>query len=328
MDAVTFLEPHIDMHKVLEVYDFDRIKERSGMIRSCCKLHGGNNPTGFVVNTNNNLWFCHTGGCGGGDVYDLVRKLEGFTFPQAVKKVAELMGVDIENLEILEHKSTYLLEMKRWLKTMLSMTKQSTNQEYVINAKLRDVAKYRTFQKETLDHFGLKYAEQIKLTNRNNEPYTVYNRLLVPIRDNGTQIGVSLRKVKADDKMPKWLHAPTSIDTSDILYNFDDARLCSTIVVTEGMFDVWAYHEIGITAVATFGAHLTEQQYRLLLKTGADLVWSYDGDEAGIKATESALSAFRYKANSYVVPFGETEDPASITREELEKRYGERKRRL
>jgi DNA primase len=327
VDAVQFLEPHIDMHKILEVYDFDGVKQRGGMIRACCKLHGGNTPTAFVVNTDNNLWYCHSGGCGGGDVYNLVQKLEGVNFTSAVRRVAELMGVDIDNLEILEHKSTYLLEMKRWLKTMLSMTKKSTNQAYTIDAKTRDIAKYRSFRKETLDHFGLQYAESIKLTNKENEPYTFHNRLLFPIYFEGVLLGVSVRRVKNSDN-PKWLHAPANMDTGDILYNFDSAKNEPVIVITEGMLDVWAYHEIGITAVGTFGAHLTEQQYRLLLKTGADLVWSYDGDKAGIMATESALSAFRFKANQYVVEFAENEDPASVTREELEKRYAKRKRKI
>lgn len=325
MDALTLLNKHIDMYKLLEHYDFDRVKQEGSMIRACCKLHGGSNPTAFVVNTSNNLYYCHTGGCGGGDAYSLVRKLEECSFQEAVQIVASIMGVDIENMEILEQKASYLDDVKKWVKTMRSRTVEKPVVAYQITSEQRDVAKFRDFQPETLQHFGLKYVERVHLISRDDKPYSLTNRLVFPVVYNGVVVGASLRRIKAQDE-PKWSHQPVSLETSEILYNFDACEGLSTIVICEGIVDVWAYHEIGITAVATFGAHLTETQYRLLMRTGADLVWSYDGDEAGVKATDKATQAFKYKANQYVVRFDSNEDPASITREELKIRYEERKR--
>jgi DNA primase len=164
------------------------------------------------------------------------------------------------------------------------------------------------------------------------------NRLLFPIRFKHTLLGVSLRRIKASDN-PKWLHQPAHIDTRELLYNFDACENADTIVITEGIVDVWAYHELGIHAVATFGAHLTDEQYRMLMRTGADLVWSYDGDDAGRIATQKAVlgykdksgkfikGMFQNKANNFIVEFADGEDPASISREELKRRY-ENKRRV
>ena len=64
MDAVTLLIKHLDAEKLLEHYDFDRIKSDGDMIRSSCKIHGGNNPTAFVINKETCLWYCHTSDCG------------------------------------------------------------------------------------------------------------------------------------------------------------------------------------------------------------------------------------------------------------------------
>lgn len=320
MDALTLLNQHIDMYKLLEHYDFDRVKPEGSMIRSCCKLHGGSNPTAFAVNTSNNLWYCHTGGCGGGDAYTLVRRLEECSFQEAVHIVARIMGVDIENMEILEQKASYMEDVKRWVKTMRSRTIEKPVIAYQITSEQRDVAKFRDFRPETLQHFGLKYVERVHLISRDDKPYSLTNRLVFPITFNGVVIGASLRRIRAQDE-PKWSHQPVSLETSEILYNFDACEGLSTIVICEGIVDVWAYHEIGITATCTFGAHLTETQYRLLMRTGADLVWSYDGDKAGCLATEKATQTFKYKANQYVVTFADGEDPASISREELKKRY-------
>jgi DNA primase len=325
MDALTLITQNLDVERILRHYDFDKIKpDGGGFIRSCCKLHGGNNPTSFVINAENGIWYCHTGGCGGGSIYQLVEKLEGIGFMDAVRKVAKLVGVDIDNMEILEHKASYMEDVKTFLDTMRPRIKKK-KEAYTIQGNLRDVTKFRDFNISTLQHFGLKYVEKIHLLTREGKPYTLSNRLLFPITFKHVLCGVSLRRIKASDN-PKWLHQPVNIDTHELLYNYDACINATTITVVEGIVDVWAYHEIGITAVATFGAHLTNEQYRLLMRTGADLVWSYDGDEAGRLALKKASDQFRFKANQFMIHFDDGEDPASISREELKKRYEERRK--
>jgi DNA primase len=325
MDALTVVNEHIDFHKLLEHYDFDKVKTQGLITRSCCKLHGGDNPMSFVVNHENNLFYCHTN-CGGGDAYTLVEKLEGIeSFPEQVKRVAQILGVNIDNLEIMEKKPSYMSELKKWVKAMQVMKKKAESKEYTIPEPTRAVKKYRDFKPETLEHFGLSYVESITLKKRDGNPYTLQNRLVFPIYWEGVMIGASLRKIKSTD-FPKWSHQPTGIDTRNYLYNYDNVLGKERIVVCEGMTDVWAYHEIGIPAVCTFGAHVTDEQYALLMKTGAELVWSYDGDKAGVDARNKAIEMFRYKADQYYVEFNEGDDPATITREELKERYDRRKR--
>lgn len=324
MDAITLLREHIDIMKLLEHYGFKDVRADGNMIRACCKMHDGNNPTGFVANPDNGLWYCHTGNCGGGDAFTLVQHFEECDFKTAVNFIADFYGIDINNLEIVERKQSYMQEMKKWLKAVSSRKKKDTK-AYHIDVPIREVTKLRNFTEETMQHFGLGFVDEINLEKKNGGRYALKNRLYIPIIFRGIQVGASFRKVKATD-YPKWSHQPLKLNTGDMLYNYDATDGLKTIVIVEGIFDVWAYHEIGITAVATFGAHITEEQYKLLMRTGADLVFSYDGDKVGKQATEKALEIFRYKANLEYVLFDENEDPESIPREQLKLKYERRKK--
>lgn len=335
MDAIELLKDKIDPEKLLEHYDFTGIRHHGNMIRSCCKLHGGDNPTSFVMNEEG-VWYCHTGDCGAGDVYTLVQIMEGLTFRESVEWVAQFFHVDIANLSIKERADTYVKELKSWMKALTSRRKKLVS-PYSISVPVREVTKFRDFEPETLRHFELGFVDEISLEKRDGGSYTLRNRLVFPIYQNGVMVGASFRKTKSQD-FPKWSHQPVNLETSDILYNYDSVKHEPSIVVVEGMPDVWAYYEIGVPAVATFGAHMTDEQYKLLMRTGADLVFSYDGDEAGRFATRKCTTGykdkkgtfiqgiFKNKANCSVVLFDEGEDPASIPREQLKLNYERRKK--
>jgi DNA primase len=337
MDALELINEHIDVERLLEHYDFDKISPDGAYIRSACKIHGGNNPSSFVISRDTGLWYCHTSNCGGGDIYTLVQVMEGIDFPASARWVANFFGVDIDNMEIKHRKEKHIKEMKEWVKVMNSRKKKVTP-AYSLDVPVREVRKFRTFKEETMEHFRLGFVESIELEKSSGGTYTLKNRLVFPIIKDGEQVGVSLRKTKAND-FPKWSHQPKSIETSNILYNYDAAIGQERVVITEGALDVWAYHEIGVVAVATFGAHVTDEQYKLLMRTGADLVFSFDGDEAGREATAKAITGykdktgkfiegmFKNKANCFIVPFEDGEDPESIPREQLKLKYESRERK-
>lgn len=318
MNAVDVIKNNTNYEQLLHYYDFNHVRSDGYTIRSCCKIHGGSNPTAFVVNLENGLWYCHTGECGGGDVFHLVQLLDGISFKEAVVKLAMIFNIDLANATV-GSPSSQSEEAKKWM-LLMSKIKSTPLVEYIPDIETKGIATYRKFLPSTIETFGLKYAEEITLTKRNGEKYSLKHRLVFPIMFDGIQVGVSLRRVKTND-IPKWSHQPVYIHTKDILYNYDRAKDSSFIVVVEGILDVWAYHEIGIAAVATFGAHLTDAQYRLLLKTGADIVLSYDGDAAGITASIKAYAMLMNKCRIYRVNFSVTEDPENIPREELRRRY-------
>lgn len=325
MDAVSLLTQHIDVDKVLQHYDFDKVRSDGDFIRSCCKMHGGNNPSGFVISRDTGLWFCHTGGCGGGDLFHLIQHIDKCGFEESVKKLASILGVSIDGAVIVQHKSKRIKQFEAWMKLLKEKNvKREELPEYIPDVEVKQVTKFRSFLPETLEKFKLGYVEEIELAKRSGDTYTIRNRLAFPIIERGRQVGISYRRVKSTD-VPKWSHQPAHIQTKHLLYNYDQAIGAERVVVVEGIPDVWAFDEIGATAVATFGAHLTDEQYALLIKCGADIVLAYDGDDAGRRADEKARKLLRNKTRIQTVPFREGEDPESIPREELRKRYEARR---
>lgn len=326
MYALDKIIKNADVEKLLDYYGFE-ISSREGIIlRGKCKIHGGDNPTAFVINKESTLWFCHTGDCGGGDIFELVQKMNGISFIQSVEWLSSFFDVDINGLEIVERKSKLKKELQAFIKAMTN-TKKKTIEEYSIKEEVKRVKKFRNFKEETLSYFNLGYVKEIELERKNGSKYKVFNRLVFPIIFKNKQIGIVLRRINSKDT-PKWSNQPVNIDTGEVLYNYDNAIGQPVIVVVEGITDVWAYHEIGVVAVATFGAHITDKQYRLLIKTGADIVFSFDGDEAGDKATKKGIEMFKNKANIELINIPKGKDPENLNREELKELYESRRKSI
>lgn len=322
MDAIQILERHLDVEKILEHYSFENAKPSGNYIRACCALHGGSNPMAFVINQENGLWTCHTS-CGSGNIFQLVQRLEDISFPESVHRVAEILGINITELKIIARDEQERKELKRWIKAIKAMQIKEL-EEYQPIGDAKRVTKFKDFKPETIEKFGLFFFDKFYGFNKSNEPFELSERLAFPIISNGKLVGVSLRATKPN-QTPKWLHQPSLIKTSELLYNFDNAIGQEEVTVVEGITDVWAYDEIGVVAVCTYGAKITEEQKRMLLQLGCNLNFSFDGDEAGIMANKKAFELFKSTSNiSFtLIPFGS--DPANLTREELKKLYDERK---
>ena len=115
MDAVGVIKENMNVERILNHYGVD-FQYYGEFIRSACPIHKGDNPTAFVVNEEF-LWACHTNSeCGVGDVFTFVEKMEDVSFPQAVKIVAQILEIDIDNLIIAERKNDYLKEVERFMK--------------------------------------------------------------------------------------------------------------------------------------------------------------------------------------------------------------------
>ncbi len=320
MDAVSLIDQHLNIEKLLNHYNFDHIRDEGNIMRAACKLHGGNNPSSFVMSKDRGLYYCHTQ-CGAGNTYQLIQKIERCSFPEAVRIAAGLFDVDIDGMQIINKDIKYVSEMQSFIKTIKNMRKKELV-PFHIEEEIREVTTFRNFSEETLRHFGLGFASSITLKKRDGDEYTLHNRLVFPFIQQSVLIAVLLRRTMSND-IPKWSNQPIGLNLGNYLYNYDSVS-GTPVIVCEGVTDVWAWYEIGLTAVATLGAHLTNEQYKLLLKTGLDIVLSYDGDEAGRTATQRAIKILKNKANISIVPFDTNEDPASIEREELKRRYENR----
>lgn len=325
MNAVDVIKENIDVEKILNYYNID-YNYHGGYIRCKCPIHNGDNPTAFVVNEKF-LWSCHTGDCGNGDVFTFIEKMEDVDFVKATKKLAEILDLDINGLVIAERKNTQKKDLENFLKYISSKKKQEVD-VYTPKAELTQVKTFRQYNKNTLEHFELMYTKEIEIDRKNNEgSFKLYERLYIPIYDNNKLIGASLRKIRAKDN-PKWFHIPPTIKTGNILYNKDNINDSEDyVIVVEGIFDVFSFYEAGFNnVVCTFGAHLSEEQYRLLLRIGKDIIWCYDGDDAGIIATKGAIEKMRYKVTQWVISLPEGADPGNCTSEDLRNYFQKRER--
>ena len=150
---------------------------------------------------------------------------------------------------------------------------------------------------------------------------------MIPIYIKGKCVGVALRDTTGK-YMPKWFYQPTDLKIRNCLYNIDtvvklvEQNETNEVILVEGIFDVWAYHELGIeNAVAVFGSTLKEEQYKELLKLNVNIVMSFDNDKAGNKCTKDTMKRFRNKAEVYLIQLPDGFDPADCTKDELMSAY-------
>ena len=307
MNAVDVIVKNVDPIKLLEYYNAKGIKVHGDTVRCACPIHGGNNTTAFVYHLERKLWYCHTGCLTGGDCIELVQKIEGIEFKEAVNFLANLFVLDITNLEIIEKKNRFDKELKMFFNVA---KKKEINEVTLDTSKVYKLKQYKDFKPETLEYFNVGYAKQLDKW---------YDRVYVPIYQFNKLVGCTLRTVK--NEVPKWAHNPSNIETGNLLYNYDNCIGSSMIIVSEGVTDVWKWHEAGYSAVCTFGAKLSDMQANMLIRTGADICWAYDGDTAGQTAISKAIDKMRNKATMYKIVFDEGIDPGICTEEQLKEYY-------
>jgi hypothetical protein len=93
--SVETARPRIDLDALRKVVSIPHVLERSGVPftgrRGRCPIHGGDNPTAFSVSDDGQLFHCFVCGAGG-DVFELVKRLDGCDFALAVAVVTEFSG--------------------------------------------------------------------------------------------------------------------------------------------------------------------------------------------------------------------------------------------
>lgn len=327
MNAVEYINNNLNPMEILEYYEFNNITDQGNCIRACCKIHGGNNPSAFCWNKENNLWCCFTGECGGGDVFTLVEKIEGIPFIQAVSKVASILGLNIIGMSVNEPMDRIKTNHKKWLKKQLN--NMDTNEPYTISfTKYTHTCDgFDRFDEEIVKYYKAGFAKLYP-----TETGVLKNKLVIPLYDKDMCVGVALRDTTGIYK-PKWLYMPEGLKVSKFLYNLENALNTidkynlDSIILVEGIFDVWAYHRAGIdNVVAIFGSSLKDDQFKTLIGLGVDFVFSFDNDEAGIKCTNKCIEMLKQYGRIQVVNLPENSDPADMQTEQLLKAYCERQR--
>ena len=79
------------------ISEYVPLKKRGGSFWGCCPFHGEKTPS-FSVTPDKNFFYCY--GCHvGGDVFTFVMKMENCTFPEALKLLANKLGIAVPEKE-------------------------------------------------------------------------------------------------------------------------------------------------------------------------------------------------------------------------------------
>lgn len=332
-----------------------QLKTRGRKAIGLCPFHGERTPS-FSVDIERGLWYCF--GCSeGGSVYNFLMKIEGLSFPQAVKKLADEVGVPLELGERDDPEANH----RDRLRELLERTAQYYN-ELLLRSPLGEAARQyltdRGLALATAERFRLGWApssgdalakklQQAGYTQKEGVEAGVIRersgrdlmrgRLVFPITNApGKVVALGGRIIEADPdkKAPKYLNSPeTSIYSKrEHLYGLSFHRgeisRAKEALVMEGYLDVITVSQAGFPlSVASLGTSLTEEQCKLLSRYARKVHLFYDADRAGRSATEKAIDLFE-KAGliCHVGLLEQGQDPDSIIRELGAEAFGALKR--
>ncbi|MEB7972993.1 DNA primase [Enterococcus faecalis] len=332
-----------------------QLKKSGKNYMGLCPFHEERSPS-FSVAEDKQIFHCF--GCGkGGTVFNFLQEIEGISFPESVKRVADLehLSVDFDWSEPREVADTPENQQRRSLLQLHSKAAELYH-HILVNTKIGEPAlNYlleRGLTQELIETFQIGFAPQKRdflsqvfkneqldetlfepsglFVQRDNGTFLdrFYQRIMFPINDpQGNVIAFSGRLLKTadfpEDEMPKYLNSPetTLFNKRETLFNFDRARKEirkeNTVLLFEGFMDVIAAWQSGVkSGVASMGTSLTNEQIRRLERVAKEVVICYDGDNAGVQATNRAIQLLQ--ENSHfdlsIVSIPEKLDPDEYVR--------------
>ncbi|MEH2952166.1 DNA primase [Candidatus Merdisoma sp. JLR.KK011] len=293
-----------------------RLRRQGSRYFGLCPFHSEKSPS-FSVSADRQMYYCF--GChAGGNVFTFLMEYENFTFPEAMKHLADRCGMALPEMEYskearrqADQKSRLLEIHKKAARFFYYQLKQESGRDAY--AYLRS----RALSEDTIRRFGLGYSSKyngqlysylkkegypdellkdsglITMDEKRGAYDKFWNRVMFPIMDGNNRVIGFGGRVMGDGK-PKYLNSPETkiFDKSRNLYGLNFARSArkSNMIICEGYMDVIALHQAGFNqAVASLGTALTAQQSLLLKRYTQEVLLTYDSDEAGTKAALRAI---------------------------------------
>ena len=292
------------------------LKQSGRNLKAACPFHQEKSAS-FMVNPERGIYHCF--GCSeSGDIFSFVMKMDGLDFREALEKLARQAGVE---LTARRGEDAGVTQRRARLLEAHALAVRYYQQSLVQNPKaLEYVIKKRGLTKQTIQDFQIGYApdswnaltdfliskgftkEELReggLAGQKEGRNTVYDlfrgRIMFPICDrDGRPIGFTARVL--DDSLPKYLNTPQTplYDKSRAIFGLhlarEAVRSSDEVVLVEGNMDVVASHQAGVNqVVAASGTALTLDQLRALSKLTKTIKLAFDGDRAGLAATERAI---------------------------------------
>ena len=303
----------------------------------------------FIISPDKQIWHDFSSGKGG-DIFGFIMEVEGMTFREALEFLARKAGVEIETFD--SKRSREISEKKERLRKILQISANFYQHMLVRNKEaLNYVFKNRKLSKEIVQEFKIGFAPntQKMLTNfllkkgfamsdirdaglLNRFGGDIFrNRMVIALQDSGgSPVGFTGRIIKDEPNAPKYLNTPQTLlyDKSSNIFGLSQAkneiRKAGFVVVVEGNMDVISSHQAGIkNVVATAGTAMTVHHLKALSRFSNDVRLCFDSDQAGISATERAISLGQQAGVELSIitldqSAGEAKDPDELIQKDLE----------
>ena len=314
--------------------------------KACCPFHNEKTPS-FHVNPARQTFKCF--GCGvGGDGVKFLMQFENLDYPTALRRIADINGIPV--IEEEENPEAARLRMLRSRIIQLNTLAASYFHRKLCRDKaaahVREYLKQREFNIDIAKAWELGWAppdyreladiaasngmdsrlqvDAYLLGNSSRGAYPVFrDRLMFPIRNvRGEVVGFSGRIMQEGQDPRKYVNTAetAAFRKGELLFGLHKAtgpiaKAGMCVVVCEGQLDVIACHEKADirNAVAGLGTAFTDDHAKMLHKYASKAILCYDGDNAGIKASEKTFRKLaQVGMDVYQAALPPGEDPDSL----------------
>ena len=303
----------------------------------------------FIVSPDKQIWHDFSSGKGG-DIFGFIMEVEGMNFREALEFLARKAGVEIETFN--SKRSKEIAEKKERLRKILQISSNFYQHMLIRDKKaLNYVFKKRKLSKEIVQDFKVGYAPngQKILTNfllkkgfslndirdsglLNRFGGDIFrNRMVITLKDaSGEPVGFTGRIIDDELNAPKYLNTPQTLlyDKSSNIFGLSQAkneiRKTGFAVVVEGNMDVISSHQVDVrNVVATAGTAMTVNHLKALSRFSNDIRLCFDSDQAGINATERAISLGQQAGVELSIitldqSAGQAKDPDELIQKDIE----------
>lgn len=271
-----------------------------------CPFHDDHNPSMSVSEEKGifTCFVCHKTG----NVFNFVQDFENISFIEAVKVVADKIGVSLsEGIHVVSKYDKHYEAMNLAIKFYQNNLRSKDGIE------AKKYLQNRALSEDVIDEFEIGLAPNndalsnlllnkgfdenvlldVGLINHGNKIYDIFkNRITFPIHNaNGKPVGISARIYKQSDDAKYVNTKETAIfKKGEVLFNYhravSEARLKKKLIIVEGQMDAIRVYSCGVkNVVATMGTALTKEHIKLLSKLNVKVVLCMDNDSAGEMAT-------------------------------------------
>lgn len=314
----SFIQELLSRIDIVEVINKVSPLKRTGKnFMCCCPFHKEKTPS-FSVSQQKQFFKCF--GCGAsGNVIGFLMRYEGLSYPEAIRKLAESIGMTVPGTPRDRETRTRV----RSLTDMMKAASDYYSASLKTNTRTIEYLKQRGITGETAARFALGYSpdawQPLKdvfgdqyaskdLEEEDGCGLVIHNgdkrydrfrgRLMFPIRNpRGQVIAFGARTLNGDEH-PKYLNSPETAlyHKSREIYGLYEAsasiREKHRAIVCEGYMDVIQLSQAGFTeACAALGTAVTAEHVQKLLRAVDTVYFSFDGDSAGQHALRRALEA-------------------------------------